>query len=165
MKASVAHTSWNSSAQLLRHPARKLVHVHPLWYAQETHTSRSSSAYIPTCVVISLPASYATSTEAASTESSAHTSHPMARRSLMRWSHPVLSREERKLDELQGEKRRKGGECRRRGRKGRGGEGRETEGRGREGRGREECGKEIHDWEAKRVSQGGEWSTCPLQVI
>lgn len=63
----------------------------------------------------------------------------------MRWSHPVLSREERKLDELQGEKRRKGGECRRRGRKGRGGEGRETEGRGREGRGREECGKEIHD--------------------
>ena len=51
---------------------------------------------------MSLPVSYATSTEAASTESSAHTSHPMARRSLMRWSQPVCSREERKLDELRG---------------------------------------------------------------
>ena len=68
---------------------------------------------------MSLPVSYATSTEAASTDRSAHTSHPMARRSLMRWSQPVCSREERKLDELQ---------------VGEGGEGGGREGEGKEGK-------------------------------
>ena len=70
-----------------------------------TQTSKGYRRHLgclPTCVGMSLPVSYATSTEAASTESSAHTSHPMARRSLKRWSQPVCSREERKLEELWG---------------------------------------------------------------
>ena len=125
------------------------------WHTDKQGIQAPPRLPIPTCVGMTLPVSYATSTEAASTESSAHTSHPMARRSLKRWSQPVCSREERKLEELWGGGG--GGEGRgqeigsreewdREGGKGRGGV--------REGRGKEEGGEGKAGKEGGREGRG-----------